>query len=159
MKLIFKNWISYLIIYLLLLCFLLFLCFACSSNNNYLEGNTQLRVEYYEDMETNTCRPDLKCKIRNNAKCVTILYNEVKKAAKKGLEAIENRDFSSAAFEFSFALCNVISIDKIFERMESDNYREWKAFKKDGTIEHIRMVGIKLSLLIAECEDLARNVK
>ncbi len=83
-----------------------------------------------------------------------MLYIEVKKAAQKGLEALKSRDYSEATSYFSFAFCNVMNIERIFERMESDNRQEWKKFYKNGTIEHIRMIGVKLSLLIEECQKL-----
>ena len=128
---------------------------ACgSSSNNLVEGNTQVRVEYFGEMKVNTCYPNLTCRIRDNVECVSILYEEVKKSMQSGLLAIRGKDYAKGAHEFSFALCGVHNIDRLFERMEDDNYEEWKRFRKSGTIERIRMVGVQLSFLIAECEEL-----
>ena len=128
---------------------------ACGSSNEYLiDGNTQVRVEYYGEMEVSTCHPNLTCKIRNNTECVSILYDEAKESAKKGVQAIKNKNYDQAAFEFSFALCNIMNIDKIFERMEQDNYDEWKKLRRNGTIEHIRLTGVQLSILAEQCEQL-----
>ena len=129
---------------------------SCGTENSYLKGNTQVTVEYYGEPEVSTCYPELRCDIKDNTKCVMMLYEEIKRTTKKGLELVREGDYPNAAFQFSSALCTAISIDGIFERMKSDNRREWKVFKKAGAIERIRMVGMKLSLLVAECEDMYR---
>jgi len=128
---------------------------ACgSSSNNLVEGNTQVRVEYFGEMKVNTCYPNLTCRIRSNSECVSMLYKEVKKSTQNGLLAIRGKDYAKAAHEFSFALCGIHNIDKLFERMKDDNYEEWKKLRRSGTIENVRSVGVQLSFLIAECEEL-----
>ena len=131
---------------------------ACGNgSSNLVEGNTQVRVEYFGEMQVNTCYPNLTCPIRSNSECVSMLYKEAKKSTKNGLQAIRNEDYAKAAHEFSFALCNIQNMDVIFDKMKSDNRREWKELRKNGTIEHVRMTGVQLSLLVDQCEDLARN--
>ena len=70
---------------------------ACgSSSNNLVEGNTQVRVEYFGEMQVNTCYPNLTCRIRSNSECVSMLYKEVKKSTQNGLLAIRGKDYAKA---------------------------------------------------------------
>ena len=128
---------------------------GCSTKHNYLEGNTQVRVEYFGELEVANCYPNLRCNIKSNAKCIIMLDEQAKLAAQRGLEGIKNQNFSLAAEEFSFALCNTIGIDEIIKRMKSDNRSAWKTLRKSGYIDNIRMRGMKLMLLIEQCEQLA----
>ena len=127
---------------------------SCSSSHNYVEGNTQSRVEYFGELDVTNCYPNLKCETKNKPQCVSILHNQAKESAKKGLQEIKNKDFSAAAGEFSFALCNLISIDEIIKSMKTENPRAWKAFRQSGFIDGIRVMGMQLMMLVGQCEQL-----
>tara|TARA_Y100000593_G_scaffold11666_6_gene21106 strand:- start:35405 stop:35848 length:444 start_codon:yes stop_codon:yes gene_type:complete len=137
----------------LLITLLLLFC-SCTPKTNYLEGNTQVTIEYFGELEYRACSPNLTCEIKNNPECVSLLYGEVKRSAEKGLLALRDEDYSEAAFQFSFSLCNALGIDKIFDRMKSDNHQAWKTFHQRGFIEHVRLTALKLSILADECEKL-----
>jgi hypothetical protein len=141
------------IIQVLAVC-ILFFWIGCQIDKNYLEGATQVTVEYFGEIEVNTCRPDLTCDIKDNPKCVELLYKEAKIAAEKGLQELRNAKYQKAAYHFSFALCNVYNVEKLLNRMKDDNYNVWRGLKKDGFIDHIKILTIKLDQLIKECVKL-----
>ena len=154
MKLMLKSWKWYLVACLLIL------CFSCSSNKKYLEGNTHVRTEYFGDVETNICNPDFKCENSNNTECAMTLYDEAVRVTKIGVRMLkQDRAFGKAAFQFSFALCNVYNIDKILDQMKIENYDEWETLRQAGFVDHIEETNVGLNLLIEKCEFLESNVK
>ena len=138
-----------------ILCILLFFTCCAPSNKNYVDGNTQITVEYYDEEIIGTCYPNLICQIKNNSKCVTLLYREAERESKKGLAALQEEDYFAASHYFSAALCNMYNLDNLFERMKSDNRQKWKVFNRSGFVERVRINAIKLTMLVKECQKMA----
>ena len=142
------------IIFSLLIVFSLFIP-NCTNNKKYLEGNTQLTVSYndgyhdHDHIEINTCYANYKCTLKNKEKCIQILYKEAHDAIKKGVTNFnKTKDSNEAVFQFSFALCNFLNIDKILVELKDDDNEKWKELKRKGFIDHMRMSGVKLAFLI-----------
>jgi len=145
--------------WLLTIC-LLILCSSCSSNKKYLEGNTHVRAEYFGDVEANVCSPNFKCENSNNTECAMALYDEAVRATKVGVRALKkDRDFGRAAFQFSFALCNVYNIKNVLDLMKIENYDEWETLRQSGFMDHIKDTSVNLNLMIEKCELLENNIK
>ena len=125
----------------------------CANNTEYLQGNTQVSVTYYNGenniIETNTCYANYECVLKNKEKCIQILYKEAHISIKKGVKIFnETRNSKDAAFQYSYALCNFLNIDKILVKLKSNDYKKWQELDKKGFIQHLKLSSIKLAILI-----------
>ena len=135
-----------------LICLML-LMLSCGTSNNYVEGNTQVSVEYFGEPLYNTCYPNFVCEVSTTA-CAVGLYEDATKTAGKGLMALRKEDYRDAAYLFSYALCTTVNIDKIFDQMKIEDKEAWNEHWKSGFIEEVRMTGLKIAIVIAKIKDL-----
>tara|TARA_R100000008_G_scaffold83823_1_gene69782 strand:- start:3967 stop:4431 length:465 start_codon:yes stop_codon:yes gene_type:complete len=140
--------------WLLIIC-VLFIAGSCSSGKKYIEGNTQVRVEYFGEAEANICRPDFKCVGPNDTECVKALYDEMTRATAMGVQILKKGgDIGSAALQFSFAQCNAQSINNILNLMKAENYDEWMTLRQKGFMKHMKKTNNGLNSLIEKCKYL-----
>lgn len=135
-----------------LICLML-LMLSCGTSNNYVEGNTQVSVEYFGEPVHNTCYPNFVCEVSKTA-CVVGLYEDATKTAGKGVISLRKKKYREAAYLFSYALCTTINIDKIFDQMKIEDKETWNEHWKSGFIEEVRMSGLKIAIVIDKIKDL-----
>jgi len=126
---------------------------SCGTNNKYVEGNTQVSVEYFGEPIHNTCYPNFVCEVSTTA-CAVGLYEDATKTAGKGVMALRKEDYRDAAYLFSYALCTIINIDKVFEQMKAEDKEAWDEHRASGFIEEVRMTGLKIGIVIDQIKDL-----
>ena len=134
-------------------CVAMLIMLSCGTSNNYVEGNTQVSVEYFGESIHNTCYPNFVCEVSTTA-CAVGLYEDATKTAGKGVMALRKEDYRDAAYLFSYALCTIINIDKVFEQMKTEDNEAWREHKRSGFIEEVRMTGLKIGIVIDQIKEL-----